>query len=79
MWYDILLDGPRKREQMERLKLLIRDVGKAGIPVFGYNFSIAGVWGHTRRNAAAAVQTPPALTTKTAARNIPFPTAKSGT
>lgn len=52
MWYDILLDGPRKREQMERLKLLIRDVGKAGIPVFGYNFSIAGVWGHTRRNAA---------------------------
>jgi mannonate dehydratase len=44
-WYDILLDGPRKSEQMENLKQLIRDVGKAGIPIFGYNFSLAGVWG----------------------------------
>lgn len=45
-WYDILLDGPRKKEQMKNLKNIIRNVGKAGIPVFGYNFSIAGVWGH---------------------------------
>ena len=51
-WYDVLLDGPRKMEQMEHLKQIIRDVGRAGIPVFGYNFSIAGVWGHTRRLAA---------------------------
>ena len=47
-WYDILLDGPRKKEQMENVKELIRRVGKAGIPIFGYNFSIAGVWGHVR-------------------------------
>jgi mannonate dehydratase len=46
-WYDVLLDGPRKQEQMENLKRLIRDVGKAGIPIFGYNFSLAGVWGLT--------------------------------
>jgi mannonate dehydratase len=46
-WYDILLDGPRKLEQMENLKQLIRNVGQAGIPIFGYNFSIAGVWGRT--------------------------------
>jgi mannonate dehydratase len=45
-WYDILLDGPRKREQMKQLKTTIRNLGKAGIPVLGYNFSIAGVWGH---------------------------------
>lgn len=51
-WYDVLLDGPKKHAQMENLKNIIRNVGKAGIPVFGYNFSIAGVWGHTRRNAA---------------------------
>lgn len=51
-WYDILLDGPLKQKQMDNLKTIIRNVGKAGIPVFGYNFSIAGVWGHTRRNAA---------------------------
>lgn len=42
-WHDILLDGPKKQSQMENLKQLIRNVGKAGIPVFGYNFSLAGV------------------------------------
>ena len=51
-WYDVLLDGPRKREQMEHLKQIIRNMGKAGIPVLGYNFSIAGVWGRTNGNAA---------------------------
>ena len=42
-WYDILLDGPKKLEQIEFLKQIIRNVGKAGIPVMGYNFSLAGV------------------------------------
>jgi mannonate dehydratase len=44
-WGDVLLDGPRKRAQLENLKTLIRRVGAAGIPVLGYNFSIAGVAG----------------------------------
>ena len=44
-WYDVLLDGPRKREQLDGLKTLIRRVGNVGIPTMGYNFSIAGVWG----------------------------------
>ena len=44
-WYDVLLDGPEKRDQIEKLKTIIRNVGKAGIPVFGYNFSLAGVCG----------------------------------
>lgn len=43
MWHDILLDGPKKEEQIETVKEQIRIVGKAGIPVFGYNFSLAGV------------------------------------
>jgi len=47
-WYDVLLDGPRKAEQMEGLKGSIRAMGRVGIPVMGYNFSIAGVWGRTR-------------------------------
>jgi len=47
-WSDVLLDGPRKQRQMENLKTLIRNVGKAGIPVFGYNFSLAGVWGRVQ-------------------------------
>ena len=51
-WSDILLDGPKKREQMDGLKKLVRDAGRAGIPVVGYNFSIAGVWGWQRKPAA---------------------------
>jgi len=51
-WYDILLDGPRKVGQMDRLKQIIRNMGKAGIPIMGYNFSIAGVWGHVNRPMA---------------------------
>jgi mannonate dehydratase len=47
-WHDILLDGPRKREQMEALKRTIQAVGRAGIPIMGYNFSLAGVWGWTK-------------------------------
>jgi mannonate dehydratase len=44
-WYDVLLDGPRRPQQMERLKQLIRDMGRVGIPIMGYYFSVAGVWG----------------------------------
>lgn len=44
-WDDVLLDGPRKHEQLERLQEIIRNVGAAGIPNFGYNFSVAGVCG----------------------------------
>ena len=47
-WHDILLDGPRKAKQLEKIKQIIRNVGEAGIPVIGYNFSIAGVWGWSR-------------------------------
>jgi mannonate dehydratase len=44
-WYDVLLDGPKRDAQMEGLKRLMRSVGEAGIPIMGYNFSIAGVAG----------------------------------
>lgn len=42
-WYDVLLDGPKKAEQLDHLKQIIRNLGAAGIPVMGYNFSLAGV------------------------------------
>ena len=48
-WSDILLDGPEKEEQFEGLKQLLRNAGRAGITRFGYNFSVAGVWGWQRR------------------------------
>jgi mannonate dehydratase len=44
-WHDILLDGPKKRQQLENIKTIVRRVGEAGIPIIGYNFSIAGVCG----------------------------------
>jgi mannonate dehydratase len=44
-WYDILLDGPQRAQQIEKVKTIIRNLGEAGIPVLGYNFSIAGVCG----------------------------------
>jgi mannonate dehydratase len=46
-WYDILLDGPQKKNQIEGIKQHIRNIGKAGIPVIGYNFSLAGVCSRT--------------------------------
>lgn len=42
-WHDVLLDGPKKAQQLEHLKQIIRNVGEVGIPVIGYNFSLAGV------------------------------------
>ncbi|MDP0499793.1 MAG: mannonate dehydratase [Verrucomicrobiota bacterium JB022] len=46
-WHDVLLDGPKRDAQMEGLKTIIRRMGQVGIPVMGYNFSIAGVAGRT--------------------------------
>src|SRR5436309_15009784 len=44
-WHDILLDGPQRTQQVEKVKTIIHNLGEAGIPVLGYNFSIAGVCG----------------------------------
>lgn len=44
-WHDILLNGPKKEQQLENIKTTVRRVGEAGIPIIGYNFSIAGVCG----------------------------------
>jgi mannonate dehydratase len=44
-WYDVLLDGPKRPQHIENVKTIIRRLGQAGIPVMGYNFSLAGVCG----------------------------------
>lgn len=58
-WGDVLLGGPRRAEQLENVKTLIRRVGEAGVPILGYNFSIAGVCGRIKgafaRGGAEAV------------------------
>jgi len=47
-WHDVLLGGPRKEQHLENIKTIIRHAGQAGIPVIGYNFSIAGVAGRIK-------------------------------
>jgi mannonate dehydratase len=47
-WSDVLLDGPKRDAQMEGLKRTIQTIGRVGIPIMGYNFSLAGVWGWTK-------------------------------
>ena len=51
-WYDVLLDGPKRDEQMAGLKELLRTMGALGIGVMGYNFSYANVWGRISVNRA---------------------------
>ena len=51
-WHDILLDGPLRPRHIENVKTIIRRMGQAGIPVMGYNFSIAGVAGRTTGTSA---------------------------
>lgn len=42
-WYDVLLGGPRRDEQIAGICEIIENLGAVGIPIMGYNFSIAGV------------------------------------
>jgi mannonate dehydratase len=41
----VLLDGPQRKGHIENVKTVIRHLGEAGVPVLGYNFSLAGVCG----------------------------------
>lgn len=72
-WSDILLDGPRRDTQIEDLKQLVRDAGRAGIPVIGYNFSIAGVWGWRKRPAARGGATTAVMDLTSEERDTPLP------
>ncbi len=47
-WSDVLLDGPNRATQMAGLKQLLANIGAAGIPVMGYYFSLAGVYGRQK-------------------------------
>ena len=44
-WHDVLLDGPKRERHIENVKMILRRMGEAGIPIMGYNFSLAGVAG----------------------------------
>jgi mannonate dehydratase len=42
-WHDVLLGGPKRDAQLEDVRTMIRRMGEVGIPILGYNFSLAGV------------------------------------
>jgi len=44
-WHDVLFDGPQRDAHMENCCSVIRSLGEAGVPIMGYNFSLAGVAG----------------------------------
>lgn len=72
-WHDILLDGPKRDEQIAGVQQLIRNMGKAEIPILGYNFALAGVAGRVKgpyaRGGALAV----GLDGPSEALNAPIP------
>jgi len=72
-WHDILLDGPQRDRHIENVKTIIRNVGKAGIPVFGYNFSLAGVTGRIIENSARGTATSVGLNGKNDILEEPIP------
>ncbi len=44
-FYDqIMLGGPKRDEQIENMIYTIRNIARAGIPIFGYNWMPSGVW-----------------------------------
>lgn len=44
-FYDkIMLGRPGRDEQIEHMQTTIQNMGRAGIPIFGYHFVVTGVW-----------------------------------
>jgi mannonate dehydratase len=43
-YHDVIFGGPRRDELIQELSDEIRDMGRAGVPVFGYNWMAALVW-----------------------------------
>ena len=44
-FYDhIMLGGPRRDEQVENMVYTVRNIARAGIPIFGYNWMPSHVW-----------------------------------
>lgn len=59
-FYDkIMLGKPGRDEQIENMQATIRNMGRAGIPVFGYHFVVTGVWrtSNTARTRGGATTT----------------------
>jgi len=72
-WSAILLDGPEKQRQIAGLKGLLRSMGRLGIPILGYNFSLAGVWGRSQEPLARGAAQTPVFRADRVAQQTPLP------
>ena len=72
-WYDVLLDGPKRDEQIANLQELLRTMGRLGIEVMGYNFSYANVWGRVHGPYARGGARTPAYLEAQAPAQTPIP------
>ncbi len=72
-WYDVLLDGPKKKQQLEDIKTLIRNLGKAEISVMGYCFTVVGAWGRVEGASARGGATAVGYLEKIAPEQTPIP------
>ncbi len=45
---DVMLDGPRREDQLDGLETTIRNLGRADIPILGYNWMPNLVWSSSR-------------------------------
>ncbi len=43
-YLDIMLGGPNREQQIENMIQTVRNIGDAGIPIFGYNWMPSHVW-----------------------------------
>ena len=47
-WDKVLHGAPGRDEQIKNVCETVENMGRAGFPILGYYFSVAGVWGHWR-------------------------------
>lgn len=72
-WCDILFDGPERDAQLGRVVQIIRNAGAAGVRVFGYNFSLAGVAGRITGRWARGGAVSVGMDGRNAATDTPLP------
>ncbi|MFI3116226.1 MAG: mannonate dehydratase [Clostridia bacterium] len=77
-YYKAMLDLPGKKEHLDYLKTCISNMGKAGIPVMGYNPTFAGVIGRETGPFARGGAETVRFTLDKAPINDPFPVGEFG-
>ena len=78
-WSDVLLGGPDRARQIEGLKRLVRDAGRASIPCIGYNFSMPASGAGRADRLHAEMRYRWGSTSPPSMPIFPSPTASSGT